>query len=294
MGRKAAASRAMRTVELPDEVRALSESWRRDGLTVGFVPTMGALHEGHLSLVRRAREECDRVIVSIFVNPLQFGDQQDLARYERPFEKDRALLSEAGCDAVFAPTVETMYGEGSMEKVQTAVEAGRLATILEGVARPGHFRGVATVVAKLFNATAPHRAYFGEKDYQQLKIIEQMVLDLMFGVEIVPCSTVRETDGLAMSSRNARLSSEERSSALALSRALRAATDLAAAGERDAAEIEAAMREVCAAELRVELRYAAVVDAETLESLERLGAHPARALIAANVGGTHLIDNTPL
>jgi len=283
----------VKVLEEPGEMRALAEAWRRGDLSVGLVPTMGALHAGHLSLVRRAREECDRVAVSIFVNPLQFGSAADLARYERPFGKDRSLLEEAGCDALFAPTVEAMYGPGGGQP-QTTVEVGRLGEVLEGAVRPGHFRGVATVVSKLFNVAVPHRAYFGEKDYQQLKVVEGLVRDLLFGVEIVPCPTVREPDGLAMSSRNGRLSPEERQAALALYRALRTAAELAEGGERAAREIEGTMLGVLGAASLVEPRYAAVVHAETLERLEALGGVPARALVAAEVGGTHLIDNAPL
>lgn len=284
----------MKVLGEPGEMRALAEGWRRGDLSVGLVPTMGALHAGHLSLVRRAREECDRVAVSIFVNPLQFGSAADLARYERPLERDRELLEEAGCDALFAPTVEAMYGGSGVAEAQTVVEVGRLGEVLEGAVRPGHFRGVATVVAKLLNVAVPHRAYFGEKDYQQLKVVEGLVRDLLFGVEIVGCPTVREPDGLAMSSRNGRLGPEEREAALALSRALRAAAELARDGETDARGIEGAMLGVLEATPLVEPSYAAVVHAETLERLEALGGAPARALVAAEVGGTHLIDNTPL
>ena len=297
---RAAGGSSCRTVETAPEMRALSEGWRSAGETVGFVPTMGALHAGHLALVRRAREECDRLVVSVFVNPSQFGPGEDFDTYPRRLERDRELLREAGCDAVFAPTVRAMYGaEGPVELSPSGerafVEAGGLGGILEGAERPGHFRGVATVVTMLLHAVAPHRAYFGEKDYQQLKVIQRTVRDLLFGVEIVPCPTVREPDGLAMSSRNANLSPEEREAAVALSRALRAAGVLAQSGEREAAKLEGAMREVCEAELLVALQYAAVVDAETLAPLRLLDAErPARALIAAHVGGTHLIDNAPL
>jgi len=284
----------MKVLGEPGELRALSGGWRRGDLSVGLVTTMGALHDGHLSLVRRAREECDRVAVSIFVNPLQFGNTEDLARYERPFEKDRRLLEEAVCDALFAPSVEAMYGEASAGVSNTTVEVGRLGEVLEGEVRPGHFRGVATVVAKLLNAATPHRAYFGEKDYQQLKVVEGMVRDLLFGVEIIPCPTVREGDGLAMSSRNARLSTEEREAAASLSRALRAAAALVEGGEREVGKVGAAMRGVLEGNPLVVPRYAVVVDAETLEPLGALGGMPARALVAADVGGTHLIDNAPL
>lgn len=286
----------MRILEEPEEVYALSQGWRRDGLVVGFVPTMGDMHEGHLSLARAARDGCDVFVASIFVNPLQFGEADDLAKYARPFDRDCRLLREVGCDAVFAPSVEAIYGAPSSGggSDQTFVEVERLGDILEGEARPGHFRGVATVVAKLFNIVVPHRAYFGEKDYQQLKLIERMVRDLFFDVEIVACPTVREEDGLAMSSRNSRLRPEEREAAAVLPRALREAAALAQSGEREAARLLGAMRASCETEELVELQYAAVVDAETLEPLAHLDGRPARALISASVGGTHLIDNAAL
>lgn len=283
----------MRVLEKPGDMRDLSEAWRAEGLTVGFVATMGALHAGHLSLMHRARRECDRLVVSIFVNPTQFAGGEDYDTYARPFERDAALLREEGCDVLFAPSVETMYGGNSLDLSPSGervyVEAGGLGEVWEGAARPGHMRGVATVVAMLFNIVRPHRAYFGEKDYQQLKVIERMVQDLFFGVEIVPCPTVREPDGLALSSRNVNLSPAEREAALALSRALRAAKN-----ERDPKSAVAAMESVCESEALVRLRYAAVVDAGTLAPIESFGAGVARALISADVGATHLIDNASL
>lgn len=288
----------MRILENPEGMRDLSESWRAEGLTVGLVPTMGALHEGHLSLIRRARAACDRVAVSIFVNPTQFGRGEDFETYSRPFERDSALLREEGCDVIFAPTVETMYGGSSLELSPSGervyVEAGGLGESWEGEARPGHMRGVATVVAMLFNIARPHRAYFGEKDYQQLKVIERLVRNLFFGIEIVPCPTVREPDGLAMSSRNVNLSPEERRAAAVLQRALSAAADLKQRGESGAANLAAAMREVYETEPLVNVQYAAVVDADTLAALESLDESPARAIIAARVGETRLIDNMKL
>jgi len=287
----------MQILDTPEAMRALSESWRREGRIVGFVPTMGALHEGHLSLVHTARKECERLVASIFVNPLQFEARVDLERYERPFDRDSRLLGETGCDALFAPSVEAMYGapsSGEGRFAQTFVEVKELGEILEGAVRPGHFRGVATIVAKLFNIVGPHRAYFGEKDYQQLKVIEQMVRDLFFDVEVVPGPTVREKDGLAMSSRNARLAPDEREAAAVLCRALREGAALAKGGERDAARLVEAMRALCEAQPLVGVQYVAVVDARTLEPLTELGDRPARALIAASVGGTHLIDNMAL
>src|SRR5215212_427257 len=269
----------MHILDTPEAMRSLSESWRREGRLIGFVPTMGALHEGHLSLVRRAREECDRLFASIFVNPLQFEARDDLERYERPFDRDSRLLRETGCDALFAPSVEAMYGapaSGEGRLVQTFVEVKELGEILEGAVRPGHFRGVATIVAKLFNIGVPHRAYFGEKDYQQLKVIGQMVRDLFFDVEIVPGPTVREE-------------------AAVLFRALREGVAHVESGERDAARLVEAMRAVCETQPLVEVQYVAVVDATTLEPLtELVGGRPARALIAASIGGIHLIDNIAL
>ena len=284
----------MRIVETPEEMQALSRGWRRRGRTVGFVPTMGALHEGHLSLARAARAENDVFVASIFVNPLQFGSREDLDRYERPFERDSRRLEEAGCDVLFAPSTEAMYGSGDRGGSQTVVEVGELGRVLEGAVRPGHFRGVATIVAKLFNVVAPGRAYFGEKDYQQLKVIQSMVRDLFFDVEVVPGPTVREPDGLAMSSRNARLSPDEREASVALYRALKEGASLAEGGERNAKALVEAMRRSVETHSLVELQYIAVVDAETLEPLSELDGRPARALIAASVGGTHLIDNLAL
>lgn len=281
----------------PREMRALSRGWSREERSIGFVPTMGALHEGHLALARAAREENERFAASIFVNPTQFENPEDFTRYAQPFERDLELLREAGCDAVFTPSIEAMYGRGKFEDGRpslTFVEVERLGDVLEGKARPGHFRGVATVVAKLFGIVGPDRAYFGEKDYQQLKVIEQMVRDLFLNVEIVPCPVIREPDGLAMSSRNGRLSPEERRAALALSRALRAGATLAKRGERDAVILAAEMRSLLEAEPLVEVKYVAVVHAETLEPLAFLGGSPARSLVSADVGGTHLIDNAPL
>ena len=283
----------MRIVETPKEMQALSRLWRREGRMVGFVPTMGALHEGHLSLARMARTQNDVFVASIFVNPLQFGSREDLDKYERPFERDGRLLQETGCDVLFAPSTEAMYGPHA-DGSRTVVEVGEIGGVLEGAVRPGHFRGVATVVAKLFNVVAPGRAYFGEKDYQQLKVIQQMVRDLFFDVEVVPGPTVREPDGLAMSSRNARLSLEEREASATLYRVLLEGASLAKSGERSAKVLVEAMRRLCEAHPIIDLQYVAVVDAETLQPISDLDGRPARALIAASVGGTHLIDNLAL
>ena len=250
-----------------------------------------------MTLVRRARSENDRLVVSVFVNPTQFGRGEDFDQYPRDYDRDYELLREAGCDAIFAPGVEEMYGEGFVDLSsgeRAFVDAGNLGAMWEGAERSGHFRGVTTVVSMLFHAVAPHRAYFGEKDYQQLKIIQKMVRDLLFDVEIVPCPTVREGDGLAMSSRNAYLSARERRAATVLSRALNDALGLAKQGERNADKLAEMIREISEAEPLVSLRYAAVVDAETLSPLKSLGDRPARALVAAEVGGTHLIDNVEM
>jgi len=212
----------MEVIQKPEEMQKRSLELRSQGKTIGFVPTMGYFHEGHLSLMRRARQECDVVVVSIYVNPLQFGPREDFNRYPRDLQRDLKMAEEVGVDIVFAPKDEDMYPEG----YQTFVEVTELTRSLEGFYRPGHFRGVTTVVAKLFNIVLPHKAYFGEKDFQQLRVVQRMVRDLNFPVEIVPCPTVRETDGLAMSSRNTYLNTEERRAATVLYRALKAADEL--------------------------------------------------------------------
>ena len=281
----------MQVISSPRAMQQLCAEWRKSGQSIGIVPTMGALHEGHLSLCRRAREENDKFVSSLFVNPAQFGANEDLSRYPRPFERDRDALEALGCDALLAPTPDAMYPNGNS---QTWVESPILEARWEGARRPGHFRGVATVVAKLFHLTCATRAYFGEKDFQQLRVIEQMVDDLNFAIEIVPCPTAREDDGLARSSRNVYLSPQERQAAPVLYRAMRAAAQLAAKGESRASALARAMEDVCASELLVEPDYLAVVDARTLEPLEILGSEPARLLVAARLGSTRLIDNMAL
>jgi pantoate--beta-alanine ligase len=264
---------------------------RSHGATVGFVPTMGALHAGHLSLIERAAAECDVVAVSIFVNPLQFGDAGDLERYPRDLSGDLALCTQAGASVVFCPTVAEMYPSWPVP-AETQVSVGAEAQGWEGASRPGHFAGVATVVAKLFAAAGRCRAYFGEKDFQQLAVVRKMAADLGFPVDVVACATVREPDGLALSSRNRRLSASERASAVVLSRALAAGRAAISAGERRPGAVASVMEAVVAREPSVLLDYAGVVDADDLSVPARLdGSRPLRLLIAAEVGPVRLIDN---
>jgi pantoate--beta-alanine ligase len=256
---------------------------------VGFVPTMGYLHEGHLALVRAARQQNAHVVVSIFVNPTQFGPNEDFERYPRDEARDLALLHDERVDAVFLPSLKEIYPDGA----STFVDVAGVSEQLEGAHRPGHFRGVATVVAKLFNIIQPQRAYFGRKDAQQLVLVRKLVRDLRFAVEIVPVPIVREPDGLALSSRNAYLSPAEREAALVLSRALRKAEALFAAGERNAERLRTAMHELIAQEPLAQVDYVSVADAETLRELERIeGA--ALASLAVRIGATRLIDNVTL
>jgi pantoate--beta-alanine ligase len=269
-------------------VTALDDA-RHSGRQVGVVPTMGALHGGHLSLIRRAVDECDTVAVTIFVNPLQFNDPEDLARYPRDLEADVALAHGAGADLVFAPSVEEMY-PGFPEPVATVVHVAGLTDMLEGASRPGHFDGVATVVAKLFALVGRCRAYFGEKDFQQLAVIRQLTSDLSFPVEIVSCSTLREPDGLAMSSRNVRLTGPQRHAARALSRALQAGADALVSGEVRSDHVQAVMLDVLHAEPLVDPDYAVVVDRATLVEPD-VAVGDLRLLVAAVVGGVRLIDN---
>lgn len=247
---------------------------------------MGYLHEGHLSLVRRAREECDRVVVSIFVNPTQFGPSEDLAKYPRDLERDLSLLEPLGTDLVWTPSAEIMYPKG----YQTWVEVEAISRPLEGAMRPGHFRGVTTVVAKLFNAVQPHRAYFGQKDAQQAAVIRQMTRDLNFPIKIVICPIVREADGLAMSSRNVYLDPEQRKAATVLFRSLSAAKELYEAGERNAETLRGKMKEVLAGEPLAEMQYVSCADYDTLEELDEVKGK-ALLSMAVFVGKTRLIDN---
>jgi pantoate--beta-alanine ligase len=263
--------------------------WRRQGDTIGFVPTMGALHQGHLSLVELARNRARRVVASVFVNPKQFGPGEDFNLYPRQLGTDSVLLEGAGCDLLFAPDVDTLYPPGH----STFVDPGGPAQGLEGERRPGHFRGVATVVCALFNLVRPEVAVFGEKDAQQLAVVRRIVRDLHLGIEIVPGPTVREADGLAMSSRNAFLSADERRAAAVLYRALQAAAEAVAGGERQGAEVRRILREAVEGEPLAHLEYAEVVDAESFQPVERVAGRVALP-IAALIGRTRLIDNFQL
>jgi pantoate--beta-alanine ligase len=280
----------MQLIEGRAEWRAACERARRDGASLGLVPTMGALHRGHRSLVERAVGECDVAAASIFVNPIQFGDAGDLERYPRTLSADLELLERAGCDLVFAPSVNEMYPEFP-SLPSTTVHAGGRALGFEGADRPGHFDGVATVVLLLLNLTTPERAYFGEKDYQQLCVVRQMVADLGLGVSIVGCPIIREEDGLALSSRNVRLSSTGHEAALSLRRALRVGEELLG-DQRSVTEVDLAMGREIEAQDGAALFYAAVVDPTTLErpTQPALG-DTLRLLVAADVEGVRLIDN---
>lgn len=270
----------------PREAHRWSAGEHLAGRAIGFVPTMGALHTGHLALIAEAHSRADTVAVSIFVNPLQFNRPDDFRAYPRPLDADLETCRAAGVAAVYAPDGSSMYAPG----FETHVEPGETAALLEGAMRPGHFRGVTTVVAKLFNAVQPHVAVFGEKDYQQLAVIRRMVADLDFAVEIVGLPTVREADGLAVSSRNRRLSSEQRRGAVVVPRALRAISDAVTAGEDDVSTLLERATSVVGAEPLATLEYLQIVDPLTLAPLERIDGQ-ARALIAAWFGQVRLIDN---
>jgi len=271
------------------DLRAWSRAERSAGRLIGFVPTMGYLHEGHLSLVDEARRRTDSVILSIFVNPLQFGPSEDLSRYPRDIPRDRALASARGVDALFVPTVAAMYPPGS----QVRLSPGPIADLWEGAARPGHFTGVLTVVAKLFHLVEPDVACFGQKDVQQLTLVRRMVRDLDWPVEIVAAPTVREPDGLALSSRNAYLNPEDRGRAVVLSRALHAAHQAWRGGETRATGLEARMRQELGREPTVAVEYISIADPETLEPVDTTDERTVVS-IAARIGGTRLIDNIQL
>jgi pantoate--beta-alanine ligase len=288
----------MQVIETAADCRKFLDAARATGRSVGLVPTMGALHTGHASLMQRARAECDVVAVSIFVNPLQFGDPGDLERYPRTMEADLAVCAVAGVDVVFVPTVTDMYPTWP-RAVPTVVSVSGVSAEWEGASRPGHFDGVATVVAKLFSIAGSCRAYFGEKDYQQLAVVRQMALDLSLPVDVIGCAIVREPDGLALSSRNVRLSARERDAAVVLSRALSAGRALVTRHLAEglpvhAGEVSAAMRRVVETEPLAHLDYAAAVGADDLiECTDITDAASVRLLIAAEVGPVRLIDNSP-
>jgi len=272
-----------------DTVAAMKEARRRLRGSVGFVPTMGYLHEGHLELARRARSENRYVVVSIFVNPTQFGPKEDFAKYPRDTERDLAMLQKEGVHVVFMPGVEDMYPA----RYSTWVDLEKVTERLEGAVRPGHFRGVATVVAKLFNIVEPTRAYFGQKDAQQLVVIQKMVADLNMNLEVIAVPTVREPDGLAMSSRNVYLSPEDRKAARVLYKSLTLARQLWESGERDADAIRGKMTSLIQKEPRGVIEYVSIADAGTLEELQKL-ERPAVASLAVRFGKTRLIDNITL
>ena len=276
----------METIRTISWMKEAARQARAESHVIGLVPTMGALHEGHLSLVRLARRECSRVYASLFVNPKQFGPNEDFAKYPRAFESDAEQFAGLGVDALFAPTPEEIYPAG----FSTYVNVDGIGDRLEGRSRPGHFRGVATVVLKLFEIAQPDYAYFGRKDAQQVCIIQQMVRDLNLSVQIEVCPIVREPDGLALSSRNAYLNAEERRAAIILNRALQAAREKLAAGTRDSLELQNAMRAVFEKEPLARLDYAEVVSADNFEPATRI-SRTSYVLVAAYLGKTRLLDN---
>ncbi|MBD9507247.1 pantoate--beta-alanine ligase [Ensifer sp. ENS10] len=277
----------MKTFTTIAELRAAIAEHRRAGKSVGFVPTMGYLHVGHMELMRRAREENDIVVASIFVNPLQFGANEDLSKYPRDLARDQAMLEEGKVDYLFAPGVSDMYPR----PMETVVDVPTLGSELEGSVRPGHFAGVATVVTKLFNIVQPDRAYFGEKDFQQLQIIRRMVDDLAQPVTVIGVPTVREADGLACSSRNVYLTAEERRAAAIVPKALDEAQRLVASGVSDAAALENAVTEFLSSESLARPEVVAVRDPETLETIETIGDRPVLLLLFVRFGTTKLLDN---
>jgi pantoate--beta-alanine ligase len=278
----------MQVLSTKAEFREYLENVRALGRTVGLVPTMGALHEGHLSLLRAAAADCDVVALTIFVNPLQFGAGEDLSAYPRPLDRDLELAEEAGADVVFTPSTDEMYPEPTL----STVHVDQLTDGMEGASRPTHFDGVTTVVTKLFNIAGQSRAYFGEKDFQQLAVVRRMAADLDQPVTVIGCPIVRETDGLAMSSRNIYLSSAEREAATVINRALRAGAAMISAGESDPAVIEAHMASIIEAEPLAELDYAVVVEPDSLVApAELMSGTNVRLLMVAKVGSPRLLDN---
>ena len=276
----------MKVLNTINEVRNLVKEWKTQGLKIGFVPTMGYLHEGHESLIKRASQENDRVVVSIFVNPIQFGPKEDLSTYPRDLERDSKVCESAGADIIFHPENEEMY----FKDFSTFVDMNGLTDGLCGKSRPTHFRGVCTVVTKLFNIVAPDRAYFGEKDAQQLAVIKRMVRDLNIDIEIIGCPIVREKDGLAKSSRNTYLSVEERNAATILNKSLTLAKEKIQAGERDSEVIIKLIQEVINSEKLARIDYIEVVDSLSMEKVERIEKSVLVA-IAVFIGKTRLIDN---
>ncbi|MEY8338530.1 pantoate--beta-alanine ligase [Lachnospiraceae bacterium 62-35] len=269
-----------------EEVRSQVRAWKQEGLSVGLIPTMGYLHEGHASLIERATKENDRVVVSVFVNPIQFGPSEDLEAYPRDFERDCKVCEKMGADLVFHPEAEEMYAKDFC----TFVDMDILTKELCGKSRPTHFRGVCTVVCKLFHIAEPDRAYFGQKDAQQLAVIRRMVRDLSMGIEIVGCPIVREADGLAKSSRNTYLSLEERKAALVLSKTVRLGQELVSRGERSAKALEDAMKANIAAEPLARIDYVTAVNGMTMEPVEEIKGEVLVAM-AVYIGKTRLIDN---
>ena len=276
----------MKIIRSPAAMTAWSEGLRREGVTIGFVPTMGALHEGHRSLIREARLQCDALVVSIFVNPTQFGPQEDLAKYPRPISHDRVICRQEGVDVCFEPTAEAMYPAG----FQTTVTVPAVARRWEGEARPHHFAGVATVVTKLFGMVRPHRALFGQKDFQQSVLVQQLVKDLNLGVDIVVRPTVRERDGLAMSSRNIYLSPDERARAVTLYKSLQAGAEVIKVGDTDAKAVRSVMDQVVTRESTITTDYLAVCDPRTLEPVSFVTSRVV-LLGAIRLGSVRLIDN---
>ncbi|MGN0701843.1 MAG: pantoate--beta-alanine ligase [Lentihominibacter sp.] len=275
------------------QVREQVRQWRREGLSVGLVPTMGYLHEGHGSLVRKAAEECDRVVASVFVNPTQFAPGEDLDSYPRDFERDCELLQKQGCSLVFHPSVDEMYPDGN-GKTDTYIQIlNDMPKQLCGKSRPNHFRGVCTVVGKLFNIVLPDRAYFGQKDAQQLAVIKRMARDLSYGIEIVGCPIVREADGLAKSSRNIHLKPEERKAAAVLYRSLEIAREMTASGEKSPKAVADAVRREIEKEPLAKVEYVSAVDGLSMEPVDTIGNNVLIA-IAVHIGQTRLIDNCVL
>lgn len=276
----------MEIYEKISQVRQTVRQWKKEGRSIGFVPTMGYLHEGHLSLIEAARKNNDRVVVSIFVNPMQFGPSEDLASYPRDLDKDAKMCGDAGVDLIFHPQPEEMYAPGFC----SYVDMNGLTDGLCGKSRPGHFRGVQTVVLKLFHTVTPDRAYFGQKDAQQLAVIRRMVTDLNLDIEIIGCPVVREPDGLAKSSRNTYLNKEERQAALVLSRSLAAGKEIILSGERNAETVRQAILREIEKEPLAKADYVEIVDSDTISPVDTLN-HGVLAAIAVFIGRTRLIDN---